>query len=257
LIWETIAFVIVLWILLLAREVIGTVLYNSRHTLWSFERGDATQAVELDQERLRALTIELQQLGFELLGDVLTSHGPDPRWPSKGPVETRTAGVGRIMAHSGHGCYATLISGRAVSTPKKGTLAKEHIRTLPFRVAVGSLSGGDETFWCYSTHNREVDPLMLMMSQPRWLSRRLVGASPGRLLEVHLEERARMAQCAEIDWDSNPTLDKWEAFEGRSLWHMQEVYERATTPKVAWLLLTYRFRKHDCWFGALTGKLRA
>src|SRR5689334_14721264 len=122
--WEFVGLVLVLWLLLLGKEVLGTVLYNSRHTLWNFERGNAEQATDLDQERLRALTAELEQLGFEQLGDVLTSHGPDPRWPTKGPVETRTAGVGRIMAHPDHGCYASLISGRAVSTPKKGKGAK-------------------------------------------------------------------------------------------------------------------------------------
>jgi hypothetical protein len=256
-IWETVGIIVVLWIFFLGREVIGTVLYNSRHLAWTLERGEATQVPELDHERLTSLTAELGQLGFVLLGDLVTTHGPDPRWPPKGPVVTRTTGIGRIMACPSSGCYAVLVSGRAVSTTKKGKPAVPNVRTSPFRVAIVSLTEQDETFWSYGTTNREVDPFMLMMKQPRSLGRRLVGAAPASLLEVHFEERARIAECAQISWDSDATLEKWEAFEGRSLWHMQEVYERATISKVAWLLLTYRFGKHDCWFGALTGKLRA
>ena len=255
-IWETIGLVVVLWIFFFGKEVIGTVLYNARHSVWTLERGDAAQFPELDQERLKSITVDLQQLGFQLLGDLCTTHGPDPRWPAKGPVETRTSGLGRIMAHPDHGCYATLISGRAVTTSKKkSTLPAETVRSFPFRVAIVTFSGRDETFWSYSTHNRELDPFMLMMRQQRTLSRRLLGASPARLVEAHLQDRCRIADGAQISWDLSPTLEKWERFEDRSLWHMQEVYERASALKVAWMMVTYRFGKHDLWLGALSGKL--
>ena len=169
-------------------------------------------------------------------------------------VETQTDGIARLFAHPEHGCYASLISVVSVSRFSPELNRPEMVKVAPFRIVILSVSGYDEDSWSFATHNREMDPFMLLHRHPRQLSYRLVGAPARKLLEVHLTERDDIAARGGFGWDMAPSLSRYQEFEARGLRHIRSVYERATTAGVAWHLLTCRFQNHDRWLGELASR---
>lgn len=248
--WEGLAIMAVLWAAFML-HTISTVLFNARHAQNILRRGLPSEVPEVDHSQLEALTRQLQDLGFVFLGDVVSVQQPDPNGPYRGSLETRSKGLGRVMAHPIYGCYATLISAYSRTASTKGSMTPPQTRIAPFRTAIVSLSREGEEAWAYGTHNREVDPFALLIRNPRGPGHRMLGASVDQLFESHLSERDSIERKAGVTWDPIPAMEKWEAYEARTARHIKSVHERASTLRVAWLLISYKFTKHERWMGEL------
>lgn len=246
-------------------------LKNQRRMRIEMHVGDASQMPQLSGGELEILTRELETLGFVLLGDIISSMDYQGDWPDApalpAPIadplsaptpnaprmvaQTQTDGVGRIFAHPGHGCYASLISVVSVNRFPPAMKRADTVNVAPFRTVILSLSGVEENSWTFSTHNRELQPFSLITRHPRKLSHRMVGARAAALLDSHLGERQSIATRAGCRWDTAPTLEKYQEFEARGIGFIRGVYERVTTPRVAWILLTAGLSRHERWMGEL------
>lgn len=243
---------------------------NQRRARIDLFPGDVSQFSGFDTAELQSLTRDLRELGFNVLGDLLSKihyepHNPaaaapipDPQpAPSATPkllVETETHGVARVFAHPSHGCYAVLVSVIAVSRFPADMKRADLVNVAPFRTLIMTLEGNREDSWSFSTHNREVDAFSLLHRHPRQLGHRLVGAPAQHLLKVHLAERDDIATRAGFRWDKEPSLAKYQEYEVRGIRYIRSVYEHATTPGVAWHLMTYRLQTHERWMGELDSR---
>jgi hypothetical protein len=231
--------------------------------------GDVSQLAaltdgRLDLQDLEPLTGQLRQLGFTALGDILSEMSYDPL-PDSGAspivdpfkemnagqrVTTKTTGMARLFVHPVHRCYASLISVMAVSRFDPALGKEDHVKIAPFRTVVLSMGDADEG-WCFANHNREVDPFSLLIRHPRKPSHRMIGATPEQLLQAHLTEREDIARRGNFQWDKTPSMEKYLAFENKSLQYIRGVYEKANFLSVALFLHTYRFKKQEWWMGEL------
>ncbi len=254
---------------------LGVVLKNQRRMRCEMHVGNASQVPQLSGGELAPLTLELENLGFVQLGDIISrmdysDKAPDaaPKAPIADPfassssrplppplaAETVTDGIGRILAHPGHGCYASLISVISVSRFPAAMQRADLVNVAPFRTVIISVSTSDEEGWSFANHNRELQVFSLLIRHGRGLSHRQLGAGAAQLLQSHLDERGEIAARGGFEWDTAPSMEKYQAFEARGLRRIRAIYERTTILGAAWLFLTYRFSRHERWMGELSAR---
>lgn len=224
---------------------------QARIHLYPGDIAEFDQMDQIDRRKLEDLTHELNELGFLTLGDLLFEMESRPTQPSPAGVETTTKGVGRIFANPEKGCYASLTSVVSVNrfSPELNKASTAHV--APFRTGIVSLSGNDDDSWGFATHNRELQPVSLLHRHPRQLSHRIVEADAAALLKSHLAERDEIAARGGFRWERFTSLAEYLKYEERGLCHIRRVYENASTPAVAWKLMTVRLQNNDRWMGEL------
>lgn len=239
---------------------VDATLKQQRRMRVTFFPGDISEIEPLDGHALDNATYELQELGFTVLGDMLSqleyeqsAASAAPRPPAQ--VETESKGIVRIFAHEDKGCYATLISTVAVTRFAPALNRPETVTVAPFRTVILSLTGTRDDDWSFGTHNREPQAFSILYRHPRRLTRRLVGADARQLLQRHLEERDVIAQRGGFRWKTALSLDDYQTFEEHVGRYMRGVHERVTTPEVAWKLSIHPFQKTDRWMGELSDRL--
>ncbi|MES2459129.1 MAG: hypothetical protein V4671_01000 [Armatimonadota bacterium] len=179
--------------------------------------GDISQFEQMDQRKLEDLTHELQELGFTVLGDLVSELDSAPATPSPTSVETTTKGISRVFGNFENGCYATLTSVVGVTRLAPELNRPPVVETAPFRTVILSLSGNDEDSWGFATHNREIQPFSVLHRHPRQLSHRFIGADARELLTSHLAERDSIAARGNFRWESQTSLAEYLRFEERGL----------------------------------------
>jgi hypothetical protein len=233
---------------------------QQRHIRILIYPGDVRQFEGMDHHKLDNLTYELQELGFVVLGDLLSEMGQEPDPTSEGApaapppssrVNTETRGIARILINREKGCYATLVSVIAVAHFPASLNRAPTVKVAPFRTAILSLSGNDEDSWGFGTTNRAAEPFSLLHRHPRQLSHRLVGADARALLQSHLTEREEIAKRGDFRWNTPTTLDEYRVYEERGIRFIRSIYENATALGIAWKLQILRLQNHERWMGEL------
>ena len=241
--------------------------HRRRTNMWlgNVSEIEALASGRVDLTELKNLTTELQKLGFNLLGDILsdTTYDPIPA-PNPSPIvdphqqiepqskfDTQVNGIGRVFAHPNYGCYAVLISVVSKVHFDPELNLKDKIKVAPFRTAIASMENSADNSWSFANTNREVDPFILLQRHPRRLGHRMCGATPEQLLRAHLAERDDIAERGGFQWDREPSMEKYRIREEETMRHLRNVYENKNAISVAFFLFTYKYKNHDWWLGEL------
>ncbi len=250
-------------------SALGSTIRAQRRSRIVMRPGTLRELPQFDHSALDALTHELQGLGFDWLGDVISTHDLDTSQPddSEGApraskslmpeVRTQTTGLLRVTAHPEHSCYGTLISCISETSPSPGSehlMPQNRVTVAPFRTAVTSLSGSGDAMWAYGTSNRERQAISRLHRHPRVLGARLPGANAGHLLAHHLQRRGEVARAGGFAWDPQTSAERYMAYEDRVVRHLRAVYAGMSTLKAARGLLGFHFDNSAEWLGELAGR---
>lgn len=214
---------------------------------------------------LDEVSAELQQLGFEPLGDFVseTSYGdrsnspfssgpiaaPDSLpGPPKSPVKTR--GFLRAFTHPAYCCCAKVIC-VVVTTPRaNGNVTAKNKITVSL-VSYQGLGPGD---WSYTTTRGAASPHGALMRHPRRLSTRLPHASIAEMVNTHLQRREEIARLAGITWMRQYTFRDVYEMEKRGMENVRNTFLAMTPFKMAGRLFVLKHEKRTEWLGELAGK---
>ncbi len=213
--------------------------------------GDLSQFDQMDHRKLENLTHELKELGFVVVGELLSEVELGTNEPLPKGVSTTSKGIARVFANTDLGCYATLVSAVAVTQLPPEMNRPPLLEASPFRTVILSISGSDADSWSFAVHNREVQPFSLLQRHPRQLGHRVVGAEARELLNVHLAERDDIAARGNFRWQRETSLESYLQCEERGIQHIRTVYENAGTLSTAWKLMTLPLQNQDWWLGEL------
>jgi hypothetical protein len=211
----------------------------------------------IDVNELERLTAQLKQLGFVVMGDLVSetimksSSILNPP-PSLNPVKSKPhhkfvlTGFGRIFKHPLHGCYVSLLSLVAISHFDPRMKLADRVEVLPFRLEIISMSQSGGNRWSFATRNSKADPLLQLVCGPYRLSH-WVNVPVERLLQSHLTEREDIARRGKFQWDEELSLEKFIRFESESVDYARSFFERTNAFSVALFFFAYRFRNHEWW----------
>ncbi len=156
----------------------------------------------LDRAKLDEITTELQSLGFVFLCDYSVNNDL---------VKTSTA-FARVMLHDEQHCIVEINQffplGKAWPAsvhfqsffgdgPQRMTFEARKPAPLPMPGAPQEKLP-DAEFWRYVTHNQRPFFLSRLWRHPRFIGRRMRGASPSKLLRTHLSDREKIAARLEL-----------------------------------------------------------
>jgi hypothetical protein len=231
----------------------------------------------LDEARLRELTAQLEGEGFRHVMDLCaqrsrtegapsaaapqqthsafttSTHAPPIPAPDQSPANLATLppqdvkAFGRIFVHPSHGFAANILAARA-ETQNAGHTT---VAMQPLQIAIISLFGRDENYWSYATTNHKPDPFSEWHQNPQGLYIRRVGTSARELLQIHLQTMAKLRSkipAPEMPFRSAADYMKYEELAAVKL---RENYTRKTVWEATRQLVTFKFRRHDEYWGTL------
>ena len=240
------------------------IIANQRRVRMELRPGSPASLPNVNLNQIEAATAELDALGFETMGDYLSRIFYDDNAPLSPPIAAPGAppiapqrfvpqGWARFMVHHGHGCVAKIIY--SVSTDRTGARAPNSILV----VSIGSYSGVGPNDWHYFTSNTSYNATARAISSlwrhPRRLGRRVIGANPAQLLQLHLARRAEVARAAGISWKKSLSVADNLAVEESAMENMRAVARGLTPLGMASQLWSFRRESGDEWLGELKNRL--
>lgn len=251
-------------------NAIDATLKRNRHMRTVIRNADVAELKsfgdgKIDLSEFETITLHLEQLGFQelglLLGKTTFEHPSAPQLSpivdpvqeiaSESKIETDTTAIARIFANRHYGCYASIMSAISISKFDPSLQRSDLVKIAPFRTAILSVENLEPDAWGFANSNREVDPFMLLLRNPRKLSHRMIGATAEALLQAHLVERDDIAKRGGFEWSKKLSLENYRSMENATIDYIHLTTQTWEPISVAIHLLTYKFKNHDWWLGDL------